>query len=122
MTVSIRTRSEQRLEQLEAIGRERRLTDDEHAEILRCEHAIYCRNQRLARRIEQEMGAGILAEFEGSTPHLQAEGELSEARLDIAEAGGTTGWPVPPCRDWQANAVQASDTLRRSIKMAGVRP
>ena len=59
MNAALKTRSEQRLEQLESIPR--RLTDAESAEVLRCEHAIYMHHWR-ARKIERQMNAPALAQ------------------------------------------------------------
>jgi hypothetical protein len=44
----IKTRSEQRLEWLRSELQSRRLTNEEWAEVGRCEHAIYCRAQKVA--------------------------------------------------------------------------
>lgn len=65
----IKTRSEQRLEQLESI--DRRLTDAEHEEVRRCEHAIYMHHWRAAK-IEKAFNAPILKQ------HAAEEADLLE--------------------------------------------
>lgn len=54
-----KTLAEQKVEWLNAERLVRKLTDDEWQELGRAEHAVYCRNIRLARRLEAEQSGAL---------------------------------------------------------------
>lgn len=107
MTTAIKTRSEQRLEQLDEIKRERPLTDDEIADLNRCEKAIYMR----AWKAERDLKAKALAEY-----HKEETITLAKVTAELPD------WPIPPVRDWQDNATYASTELCLAILKAGLHP
>lgn len=64
MTPQFKTRAEQKLEWLGSLHRP--LSEAESDELRRSLHATYCRNRNLAlaARIEAEMNAGMIAEYD----------------------------------------------------------
>jgi hypothetical protein len=118
MSISeIRTRSEQRLEQLEALRRP--LTVGESTELRRCLHAIYMRQWKAAR-IEREMHSAAMDEHA-----IEPEGRVRKEIDGIAtrmELADDPSWPLPAYPDWQDGAREASTALYVAIQRAGVRP
>jgi hypothetical protein len=108
----IKSRSEQRLEQLEAL--ERPLTEDEGVELRKCLHAIYMQRWR-AEAAEREMNEAALKE------HRICHESMVRAEIDgIAsrmEAAFDNDWPLVsvPYEQWQEHARHASALLRDTI-------
>jgi hypothetical protein len=120
MATVLKSRSEQRLEQLEAL--ERPLTEDEGDEIRKCLHAIYMSRWR-AEKAEREMNEAAMQEHGICHESLvRAEIEGIASRMERAV---DPDWPTPNRRlypDWQTDARAATDALCLAIKRAGVRP
>ena len=109
----MKTKSEQRLEQLEALRRP--LTDAEGAELRRCLHAIYMGQWR-AEKAEREMIDAALKEHRICPDSLvRAEVEGIASRMEDAF---DDAWPLPKADDWQDHARQASEQLRVTILRA----
>lgn len=110
----LKTRAEQRLEQLEAL--ERPLTREESDELRRCLHAIYVRNWRLTQ--------SVIGRVDGELPDVQFAARLETGPIaDRMEAATDEDWPVTPCRgdEWQDHAREASHMLLMAIEKATVR-
>lgn len=109
METILKTKAEQRLEQLEALKRP--LTRQESAELRRCLHAIYMRNWRIERALFGT--GGDLVDVARTAIH---EIEAIAKRMDEAE---DEGWPLPKAEaDWQDHARAASAQLRDAILRA----
>lgn len=111
----IKSRSEQRLEQLEALKRP--LTEEEGVELRKCLHAIYMQRWR-AEAAEREMNEKALRE------HAICHESLVRSEIDgIAarmEAAFDDEWPLisVPYERWQVHAREASAMLRDAILRA----
>lgn len=105
MATVLKTRSEQRLEQLEAL--QRSLTRGEDNELRKCLHAIYMRHWRLERG---GMGAG------GELLEAQKRGRVEVNAIAYRmNATRDEDWPIPHADDWQEHARIASNQLRDAI-------
>lgn len=110
MIAEIKTRSEQRLAQLEALRRP--LTDGESAELRRCLHAIYQRQWKAAK-IEREMHGEAMAEYR-IEPEARMRAEIDGIADRMIEAHDDD-WPLPKADSWQEHAREASAKLRDAI-------
>jgi hypothetical protein len=103
-----RTRSELRLDELEALRRP--LTKAEGEDLRRCLHAIYVRNKRLEFSVTGRVGGDMLEVHKAGTVEANAIAyRMIEARDE--------SWPevIAPHLDWQENARLASAQLRDAI-------
>ena len=108
---TFRTRSELRLEELEALRRP--LTKPESDDLRRCLHAIYMRHWRLANAVT---GCG------GELMEVQKRGRVEANAIAYRMEGARDDdWPIPRAGDWQEQARAASDQLRDAILAAQVR-
>jgi hypothetical protein len=106
-----KTRSELRLEELEALRRP--LTKAESNELKRVLHAIYMRHWRLERNL---MGAG------GDLVEAQKQGRVETNAIAYRmENAIDPDWPLPRANDWMDHARIASDMLRDAILRAQAR-
>lgn len=110
MATVIKTRSEQRLAELEALKRP--LTEEECAEVRKCLHAIYMQRWR-AEAVEREMNAAALREH-GICHESMAKSEIEGIATRMEEAR-CESWPLPKAADWQDHAREASGQLRDAI-------
>jgi hypothetical protein len=106
---AFRTRSEIRLDELEAF--ERPLTASESNELRKCLHAIYMRNWRIAQSIEGRVGGELLDVHKAATLEVNAIATRMIASRD-------DGWLPPKTDDWMEQARQGSERLRAAIVRA----
>jgi hypothetical protein len=108
---AFKTRSEQRLEQLEAIRRP--LTKREGDDLRRCLHAIYMRNWRLERSISNHGGGGLLEVQKQARVETNAIAYRMENATDEA-------WEQTHRRfdQWQDDARNGSEMLLTAILKA----
>ena len=104
-----RTRSELRLEELEALDRP--LTQSESNELRRCLHAIYMRNWRLSQSVEGRVGGELLDVHKCATLETNA----IATRMISARDGA---WLPPKGDDWMDAAREGSERLRMAILSA----
>jgi hypothetical protein len=109
MSSPIKTRSEQRLAQLEATRRP--LTKAESNELRKCLHAIYMRHWRLSQSIHGHVGGELLEVQKRARVETNAIAYRMGAAVDA-------DWPIPRVDDWQEHARTASDQLRDTILRA----
>ena len=108
---TFRTRSELRLEELEALRRP--LTKPESDDLRRCLHAIYMRHWRLANAVT---GCG------GELMEVQKRATVETNAIAYRMEGTFQDyWPAPRFDDWQDKVRTASDQLRDAILAAQVR-
>lgn len=107
-----RTRSELRLEELEALRRP--LTAAESADLKRCLHAIYMRNWKVEQSIRGRHGGQLLEVQKQATVETNAIAYRMMTARDES-------WPIPRADDWQDAARVGSDMLRDAIHAAQAR-
>lgn len=108
----MKSKSERRLEELEAI--QRPLTGEESEDLRRCLHAIYMRRWRA----ELEMNEAALRDLD-IVPECAAKLEV-EAIAKRMEDARCDSWNPRPDK-WQADARIASDQLRDAILRAAAK-